>query len=136
MRGTNIFPLWHGHFHRLQKLPERKKLFTRRCVMRPVNERDFFCFKCFGCADICLDHAFFDQAHGFYTVCDVDISDAALFVQADFIFREIEMQRAAVVASFAHHLIGRPQWFENLFKNGSRGVIRLPIDGTLRLLVA
>ena len=91
--------------------------------------------KCFGCCNICLDHEFLDQAVRIEAIRDDHPVNLAVRRQEDLAFGQVKVQRLAPVTSALEDCIGLPQRLEHGFQNRPGLVVRLAIDGGLRLWI-
>ncbi len=79
--------------------------------MHAVDEGKALFLKRLGGCDVRLDHEFFDQPMRFQTLGRHHAIDLAFRVEENFAFRQIKVERAALVARFRNGPVGLPQRF-------------------------
>ena len=103
-----IFALGKAEVQRGKELRQRNEFFARGRIVDTVDERPVLRLRRFGGADIRLDHELLDELHGFEFLADADSANAALTVDIDLVFGEIEIERRAGFARPGENTVGGP----------------------------
>ncbi len=119
----------------LEELPERSELLLRRAVVDAIDQRRSLRLQGLGRGDIGGDHELLDQAMGVEPGRARHAPHAALVVEQDLPFRQIEVERPPLGAREHEARIGPPQGPEHGIEQRARDLVEAPVDCALRLLI-
>src|SRR5690606_21971318 len=91
-----------------KKLSKRHQLLARGGIMNAVDEFALNLLCRFSSADIRLNHEFFDELHRLELVADAHARNATILADVDLVFRQIEIERSALIACLCDGAIGSP----------------------------
>ena len=86
------------NIERAQELAQRVELFRRRLVVHAIDQRHIAALAGLGGGDIGEDHEFLDQPVRFEPLRHDHAIDGAVGFEHDLAFRDVEIERAALVA--------------------------------------
>ena len=118
-----------------QEVGQIEDLLLTGRVVDAVDQRRFLLLQRLGGADVGLDHHLLDQPVRLQRGAFLDGGDAAVRRHADAALGRFDLQGAALQAALQHGVIGVPKRIEDGLHDRAGGVVRLAVDGGLRLFV-
>ena len=103
--------------------------------MHPIDERHGLGLKRLGSGDVGLNHELFDELMGIEALALLHAGHTAVFAEADAVFGGVDFQGLPGGAGETRRTISRPQRLEDGLQQGPGLVVRLAVDGGLRLAV-